>query len=238
MKRLRFRILRVAVLGALVIVFTGCSHTVKYKLGASDRWQGARLDKVVRVETFAEENAVYVEPKVTLNGKDTRTNARKGYKNKEIAKATSDMIAKHLTHSGLFKEVLQDDSKPANLVLRGTIKEYKSAATVNSTAEGVQAGTAGFGLVGALVGAASTSGMKSDVKIDLEIAPLTLTDAGGKVVWEGSIKTNKTFSAHFSASNTSAVYAHVDELLKESMNDLIKKIGTANLESKGDTGAR
>lgn len=221
-----------------MIVFTGCSHTINYKLGSGDRWQGARLDKVVRVETLAEENAVYMEAKGTLNDKETRTNARKGYKNKEIAKAASGMIAKHLAHSGLFKEVIQDDSKPADLVLRGTIKEYKSEATVNSTAEGVQAGTAGFGLLGALVGAASTSGMKSDVKVDLEIAPLTLTDAGGKVVWEGSIKTNKAFSAHFSASNASAVYAHVDELLKESVNELIKNIGTAKLESKGDTGAR
>ena len=227
---------RLGIFVVSLLVLTGCSHTVKYKLDAKDRWQGAKLDKVVRVDTFAEENAVYASNHTTLKGKESRTNARKGYKDKDVAKSVSDMVARHLAHSGLFKEVVRNNSKPADVVLSGTIKEYKSAATVNSAAEGVQAGTAGFGLVGALIGAASTSGMKSDVETKIEIAPVTLADSSGKVIWKDSLKANKSFSAHFSASNRSAVYAHADELLKEAVNELIQKLGTAKLEPKTPEG--
>jgi hypothetical protein len=219
-------------------VLTGCTHTVNYKLAEKDKWDGPKIDKTLRVDTLAESEAVYAERKLELDGKVCRTNYRKGYKDGQIATAISDMIARHLAHSGVFKSVVRNNSEPADWVLSGTIKEYKAAASINSTAEGVQAGTTGFGLIGAIIGSASTAGMKTAVKASVEVSPLTLTDGSGKVLWQTNLGANTNFVAHFSASDERAVFHHADQLLKEAVSGLIQNLGKQEFESGSKAAAR
>ena len=206
-------------------LLTGCSHTVSYKLDSGDRWSGPAQNKTVRVDTFVETVALPEKGEVCIDGKDCRTNYRKRYKGKELATDASDMIARHLTHSGLFRKVVRDAAEPADLVLSGTIVEYMATGTINEGAEIGQAVSAGFGLIGAVIGTASTSGAKSQITAKVQLDPVVLCDTSGKVLFQTSITKSNQFAAHFSSASQAAIFQHPDRLLKEAVNDLVQQLG-------------
>jgi hypothetical protein len=212
---------------ALLAFASGCSHTVSYKLNEKDRWTGPKIDKVVRVATLSDQTTPQTDKVIKTEGDSWRTNYRKRYKDQNLASNVSAMIAKHLAYSGLFKKVVYGDDKECDLELSGTLKDYMAMGRIHSTAEGIQAGTAGFGLIGAIVGLAATSGMKTEIRTSVELQDLKLVDTSShSPVWTGSIDMNNNFPANFEAANATAVFYHADQLLKSAVSEMIQKIGT------------
>jgi hypothetical protein len=211
----------------LALVSAGCAHTVKYKLTESERWPEAKPDKTLAVTTFAD-NTVPQEAKTIQVGDYTwRTNYRSRYKNKEIADGVSAMIAKHLKHSGLFKDVRYGQGTgSADLELSGTIAEYWAKGRVNKGAEGgVLVAAAGFGLVGALVGMAATSGQTTEIQAAVALEDVTLKDLStGQVLFRDSIRSETNFVAHFTEADEPAVFRHADECLKQAVKQLIARL--------------
>ena len=212
----------------LLVAFAaaGCSHTVKYKLDKSDRWSGPVQDKTLRVDTFVEKVTLPAAWEVRREGKNWRTNYRKRYKDQEIATDVSNMLAAHLAHSGLFRKVVRDASQPADLVLSGAIAQYSVTGTIDDTAESIRAVSAGMGLVGAIAGSISTAGAKTTVNAKVELNPVTLTDANGKLLWQSSVSKSTNFTAHFSQSSEGAIFHHPDRLLKDVVTELIQQVGS------------
>jgi len=65
-----------------------------------------------------------------------RTNYRDKYKDKEIDNGVTAMVIKHLRLSGLFKDVIEQNSqRHADMELSGTIAEYTTQGRINKGAE-------------------------------------------------------------------------------------------------------
>jgi len=117
------------------------------------------------------------------------------------------MIAKHLAYSGLFKQVVYGAGQRCDWELSGTLKDYTAMGRIHSTAEGIQAGTAGFGLIGALIGAAATAKMETEIRASVKLEDLKLVDAATQSpIWTGSICVSTNFPANFQAAGERAVF--------------------------------
>lgn len=212
---------------ALLTVASGCSHTVGYKLTKEDLWRGPKIDKVLRVVPLEDRTSAPTNRVVQTDGGKWRTNFRKGYANGELAPGVSAMIAKHLAHSGLFKKVVYGDGQAGDWELTGSLHDYSAMGRIHSTAEGIQAGTAGFGLIGALAGAATTWKMETEIRAAVKLEQLRLVDtATQSPLWTGSVALSTNYPASFQAAGEMVVFHHSDALLKQAVSELIRTIGT------------
>ncbi|MBI5387162.1 MAG: hypothetical protein HZA90_21040 [Verrucomicrobia bacterium] len=210
---------------ASLLAMTGCTHTVKYKLAEQDRWTGPKISKTVAVETFADSTTPETRKDFKIDKTKWRTNYRSRYANSNLTAGVSTMIAKHLAHSGLFANVSTGPTTNADCVLSGTLAEYSSMGRVNSGAETTGAVSAGFGAIGYLLGAAATSGSKTEIRVSVKMDDLKLTGKSGEVLWQDSISIRTNFPAHFQAADTSAVFTHSDNALKSIVTEMIRRIG-------------
>jgi hypothetical protein len=106
--------LKTLVLAVLLALGSSCSHTVKYKLTDQDRWTGPKINKVVRVVPLADQTTQATNKVLHLEDAKRRTNYRKGYRNGELAINVTAMVVKHLSHSGLFKQVVLNGEQPCD----------------------------------------------------------------------------------------------------------------------------
>jgi hypothetical protein len=212
-----------------LLLLTGCAHSVKYKLTAQDRWNGDHIDKVACVQNFSDHAVLLTNNEVKLEDKTWRVNPRSGYKNKDLTDGVTHMIARHLEHSGLFKRVVTGtNAAGADLDLTGEISAYTAMARVNSAAEGVTMGTAGFGAIGALIGGLSTSGMKTDVRAEVVLTNVVLvTRSSGAVLWRNSVIAQTNFTGYWRNADRAVVYAHADAMLKQAVRELIQNLAAA-----------
>jgi curli biogenesis system outer membrane secretion channel CsgG len=217
----------------------GCTHTITYKLSEKEKWTGPKIDKVVCVETFVDKAPPQTAKEIENEKQTWRTNYRGRYVNKEISQGVSDMIARHLAHCGMFKKVVRGSNAPgADWLLRGEIAQYSSMARVNFVAEGVGIGTAGFGAIGALIGAASTAGAKTDVRTQVQLDNIGVSDRlSGKVLWTGSVSASTNFTAHWRNADEPMVFRHADESLKQAVADLIRHLAKVPTQSNTVTAA-
>jgi hypothetical protein len=222
----------------LVIVIAlsvGCAHTVQYELTGQDRWQGPKVDKVLRIQTFADATTPQTDAELRIDGKLWRTNVRSGYAGKEIATNVTAMITKHIEYSGLFRKVIYGSgSEPTDLELSGTITEYLCMACPNTEAEDTMMVACQFGGLGGLLGLAITAGMKSEIRAEAQLRDVALKDsASGRTLGADSINVNTNFIAHFGQAKGAAVYRHADGCLKQAVAELIRRLGTQLTSNAG-----
>ena len=233
-----FRIRGPLILSTVLLVAVGCTHTVKYKLTEEDRWIGPKTDQVLCLVPLIDKTSTNTERRLSVGSDVWRTNHRGRYENKEIAKGVTAMVAKHLDHSRLFKKVVVGTNvQESDLLLRGDISDYSSMAKINSTAEGITAGTAGFGLIGAIVGSATTSGSKTEVKSRVELGNVELRRSNpSTLIWSGTVVSSTNFAAHWRNAEEPVVFAHADDSLKRAVSELVRKLGKS-LTSTNSQGA-
>lgn len=213
----------------LLVMASGCSHTINYKLTENDRWTGPKIDKIVWVAPLADHTIPPTNKVLRIDDAKWRTNFRKGYKNGELSSGFNAMFVKHLAHSGLFKKVVAGSKQPCDLELTGSLNDYSAMGRIHSTAEGIQAGSAGFGLIGALIGSATTSGMDTEIRTSVKLEKLRLVDtATQSPVWTGSVCASTNFPAPFQAAGEVVVFRHADALLKQAVSELIQQIGNSS----------
>jgi hypothetical protein len=218
------------IVGLAMLSCIGCAHTIQYKLSDDDQWQGAKIDKTLRVETFRDETSPVTQQTFVEDVYTYRTNYRDGYKNKEIADGVTQMVVKHLQASKLFKNVVDASSKqPADYELGATIAEYYGQGRVNKGAEGAElTGAALFSLAGALVTMGATAGEKTEIQARVNLQKITLRPASSTdVVWQTSISMSTNFSAHFSQADAPMVFFHPDRCLKTAVTELIRQMAAA-----------
>jgi len=210
-----------------LLALTGCTHSVKYKLTAEDQWKGAKISKTIAVATFVDQTTPETNKVTRIEDSTWRTNYRSRYANTNLGAEVSAMIARHLAHSGLFANVVTNVNSGADLVLSGTLSEYSSKARVNTGAETGRAVAGGFGLFGALLGAAATSGSKTEIRVSVKMDDLKLAGKDGGICWKDSILIRKDFPAHFDNAAPSVVFVHPDNALKEAVADMIQRLASA-----------
>jgi hypothetical protein len=227
-----------------MLLSVGCAHSVNYKLTEADRWSGAKIEKVVRVQTFVDQTpdpemierpamsdlhrpATLVEARTLQEGDYTwRLNYRSRYSNKEIANGVTKMIVKHLKHAGIFRDVVDSSSNvPADCELTGNITAFHAEGRVNKGAEGAVAAGSGFGLIGVLATHGATAGQKTEIRADIELRDVSLTDiTQHQPLWIDTITISTNFVAPFEAASEPMVFVHTDNCLKQAVTEMMQRL--------------
>jgi hypothetical protein len=222
MKRMLFLLLALPLLA-------GCVHTVQYKLTESDRWTGPKIHGTLYVQSFADKSTPLTNKVEHINKEEWRTNYRKGYDTTNLSAQVTAAIVKQLAFSGLFTRVTSGKETNADYRLSGTLADFQTRGRANGVAEGIQAGSAGFGLIGALVGTASTSGMKSEIQTSVILGDLQLAGKSDESLWHDSITVTNDVTLAFQEANEYAVFNHADQALKEAVSEMIRRLGNSSL---------
>jgi hypothetical protein len=212
-------------------LLVGCSHTVKYKLDESDRWTGPKINAVVYVKPFVDQAPLTTNKVERVNKEVWRNNYRQGYANTNLSAQVTAMISQHLAYSGLFKSVSSNEVN-ANYTLTGTLSDFRTKGLANGKAEDIQAVSAGFGLLGALVGAASTSEMKSEIKTSVALSDLQLADKSGAPLWHDSVGFTNDVHVAFQEADANVLFIHPDQGLRQAVNEMIHRIGNSSLTNQ------
>jgi uncharacterized membrane protein len=222
----------------LVLLLSGCSHTINYKLTEEDRWTGPKINHVLYVQPFLDRSIPRTNEWEIIGHEHWRSNLRSRYKNKNLGEGVSAMIAKHLAYSGLFASVVYRTPTNGDWALSGTLSDYSTLGRINGTAEGIEGGTLGFGLIGAIIGTTATAGMKTEIRVSIKVDDMALVNQAGETLWRNSINTEKNFAAHFSESEQAVIYHHPDDSLKQVVAGLIRTWGNSSLTNRTITLSR
>jgi hypothetical protein len=190
---------------------------------------------VLRVLTLKDET-IPIATAVEKESTNTyRYNFRKFYEGKEITNGITAMMTEHLRKSGLFKDVIgQDNRKPADYELSGTIADYRCKALVNSRAENI---SGVFGILGALtvpigpivfggIGAAVTSGYETEIETSVRLNNLTLRQAGTtNILWQASIGVQTNCITKWYAATHPRCYVYPDYQLRIVVNEVVQGVG-------------
>jgi hypothetical protein len=223
----------------LPIMLTGCMHTVGYKLTESDRWTGPKIQGVLCVQPITDSTVYGIadwKPQHTTNGVWT-VNSRGGYNHPNLTGEVTAMVSKHLAYSGLFTKVQSSDTN-ADYILSGTLAEFRVNGRVNRKAEVIMEASAGFGAIGALIGAGATSDMKSEVKTSVKLDKLQIAGKAGQVLWQDSIGVDHDDNVSFAYAEGPAMYEFPDKALKEAVGLLIQRLGNSSLTNHAAEAAR
>ena len=211
----------------LGFVVSGCKHHVAYRLTETDRWGGQMIAGVLFVKPFADSSPAITNKQERVGKETWRFNYRSGYAKTNLNDELTSAIVKHLSHSGLFTKVTSKADMNFDWSLSGTLTEFKTRARVNDKAETIQTVTAGFGLLGAIIGSASTAKMNSDIQTSVKIEPVTLSDKTGRIVWQDAISVATNRTVNFGEANEYAVFYHTDAALKQAVNEIIRRIASS-----------
>jgi hypothetical protein len=222
----------------LLLLLTGCSHTIKYKLAEGDRWTGPKINKVICVEAFPDNSARIAEKEEKINGEHWRLNYRSKYKSPDLSPEVSAAIVKHFAYSGLFDKVVTAPETNADYFLSGRLTEFSAMGQVNEGAETAQSVSSGFGAIGAVIGIAATAGSKSQMQSTVNLEDLKLVDRTGQVIWSDSIRFTTNFSAHFDSASAPAVFFEADRSLKQAVSETIRRIGNSQSTNRLERAAR
>ncbi len=223
----------------LPLLLAGCAHTVGYSLNKNDRWTGPKISGVVCVQPFVDHtlvtNLAWAPQEEHTSNEVWRINSRGRYEQTNLTANVTAIIAKHLAYSGLFTKVVSEPDTNADYFLSGTLVDFQTHARVNTKAEGIEEASASFGLIGALVGSASTSGMKSEIKTSVKLDDLKLTDKPGNVIWQDSICISNDVAVDFEEADELLIYNRPDQALKEAVNEMIHRLGNSSLTNHPST---
>jgi hypothetical protein len=216
---------------ALPLLLVGCSHTVKYKLDESDRWTGPKINAVVYVKPIVDQAPLTTNKVDRVNKEVWRNNYRQGYDNTNLSAQVTAMISQHLAYSGLFKGVSSNEVN-ANYILSGTLSDFRTHGLANRTAEDIQTTTAGFGVLGAILGAVSTSGMKSEIKTSVALSDVQLADKSGQALWHDSVSVTNDVRISFEEATQSAIFNQPDQGLRQAVKEMIRRMGNSSLTNQ------
>jgi hypothetical protein len=231
---------RILPLLSLAWLLSGCMHTVNYKLAEDDHWTGSTIPGVLCVEPIADNTVYGIADWKPLHkeDKDWRLNSRGDYSHTNLTGEVTAMMVKHLVYSGLFTRVITGPPANADFVLSGRLTEFKTQAEINSAAEGIQAGTAAFGALGALVSSAATSGMTSEIRTAVKIEDLKITDSSGQIRWQDSISVNIRTNMYFLNADKTVLYRFPDLALKDAVREMIQRLGNSSLATNRSLSSR
>jgi hypothetical protein len=222
---------RIFQLALLLPLLAGCAHTVKYKLDESDRWTGPKIDGMVYLKPFVDKAPRTTNKVERVNKEVWRTNYRGGYDNTNLTDEVTAMIEKHLAYSGLFSSVTNKEAN-AKYILSGTLTDFQTHGLANEKAEDIQAASAGFGLLGAIVGSASTAKMKSEIKTSVVLSDVQLADQTGTPLWHDSISVSNDVKVAFQEADRMLIFNHPDQGLRQAVNEMIHRLGNSSLTNQ------
>ncbi len=217
-----------------VLLFSGCAHTVEYDLTEQDRAFARKINKVVEVKHFTDKTPRRSEAVVKIDGERWRTNPARGYTDANLSYSVSSMVARHLDHSGLFRDVVykggfeEADTLPtgAPLVLTGTITEYSILGRVNRGAELKETVAGFFGWMGRAAGAVANLGEETELRVKITLKDVQLKEVRtGRVLWKDTISLYRKYAeADYETAGARAVYDNADDCLRDAVNELIRRM--------------
>ncbi len=213
----------------LVMGSVSCRHTVSYKPSNEGRTITHKFDGNLRVVKFADAAPKYPSINLISDGENWKTNAPEVYRNKEYAGAISRMIARDLAGTGMFSHVLgPDDRTPqTDFLLMGTIWDYSAVGRWKKIPENaVIFSSVLANLPGALIAAAATAGVKTEVVTSVILTDVRILDlATGKVLWTcPPLRAGGEETVRWSKANPDQLAKRADERLQEVVTELVNRL--------------
>jgi hypothetical protein len=207
-----------------LLFFSSCAtQKINYPIeNMQNKTKTSFSGKSLAVKMFIDDRTLFKQEK---NGKNRKIengnttwffNNTNQYKDKNVSLLITQMIAKHLNATNIFKlaEYQNGDTYRYDYILDGTIKEFSGFKEESTTTE---IGAA-FGLLGAL----ATSNVQSRYKGTTILVNMTLREnKTNRIIWNGDIQGDVEGSDYADADGWSA-YEKANLSLKEAVNKLIK----------------
>ena len=211
----------------LPLFVSGCLHTVNYNLTKGDRWNGPKINGVVRVQPITDQTVFDLAKwRPEYSGTDVwRNNYRGGYNSTNLTDEVTAMIVRHLAYSGLFTKVVSGTKSNADYVLSGALTDYQTHGRVTRNAEVVD-DIPRTALFGSGFGWLATGPVvNTEIKTSVKLNELKLTDKADKSLWHDSIVISYDITGTFPES----LYVYPDRSLKEAVNEMIHRLGNSSL---------
>ena len=187
---------------------------------------------VIDIENFIDkrkdnpENSVlFTKPRnLRMNKKDFCINSEKHYVNESVSKQITNLLAMHIEKHNAFKRVFTNKKDSADYYITGNLtmfygkQDYSTGAAVGAS----------FGLIGAL----ATMGIKTNGKIEIEIAELKLFDKNKRLIKNfGTVK--KEYTGDLPADAYCwCIFWNINDKLKECFSELTTNIETEILRNQ------
>ncbi|HTB85668.1 MAG TPA: hypothetical protein VK742_18625 [Candidatus Sulfotelmatobacter sp.] len=213
------------------LVAAGCLHSVDYPLAKEDRWTGPKIQGTICVESI-DDKTIYDLTKWRNEHDDKgewRFNYRGGYNHTNLSNEVTEMVAKHLAYSGLFTKVVSGKHTNVDFILSGNLADYRTRGLINKGAEGIEAGSSGFGAIGAIVGLAATANMKTEIQTSLKLEDLMMKDKSQELLWRDSICISTDAFVYYQNTEDGQVFSQPDFLLKQAVTKIIYELGNSSL---------
>ena len=214
----------------MLVAATSCTLPVSYKLSQDGRKVTKHYDVAVRVAKF--EDRAPKEEHATFNvGKEKwRATYIGAYRDHEYAAGISNMVATDLASCGLFSHVLKtgDDGK-ADYELRATIWDFSAIGKCRPIAENaVILSSTIMSISGAMIAAASTAGMKTDIVTSVILTDIKLVKTKtGKTVWTcPPLKAGGKSRHHWSRADVPPLVAAANRDLRDVVTQLINRLNS------------
>lgn len=226
---------RTALSIVLALLATGCAQSISYRLkDVPVISQSPFTSYTLTVKEFTDVRrpvdqvksqwrSPYAARLVARNGEDWFYNSDELYKNNVAAPWITEMLAKHLTASKLFRDVKvsADGSSDTDFLLDGRIEKFEALKEAGYS-KLTQIGQL-FGVLGAL----ATAGVESQYEATTKLSELHLRYVKTQtVVWNGEAEATIGGSDYADPYGLS-VYLKANESLKKAVEDLIRKLGQA-----------
>jgi hypothetical protein len=218
---------------AVTCGITSCRHTVSYKPKQDDRTITVHFPGNLRVMKFYDASPKAKSINLNVGQQKWKTNALDIYKDKEYAGAISRMIAADLARTGLFDHVMTENSREhfTDYVLMGTIWDYSGMGRWKTIPENaVIFGSMLGSIPGALLSAAATSQVKTEVTTDVILTDVRIVDLRtAETVWTcPPLRAGGEETVRWSKADPQQLAKRLDERLRETVTQLIEHLQQAS----------
>lgn len=224
------RALTFALALALILSASSCTLPVSYKVTQEGRSVTKHYACTVKVTKFDDKAPKEDHATFKVGSEKWRTNYIEAYRDHEYATGISDMVATDLNASGLFSHVLKPDAQEkADYELRATIWDFSAIGKCRTGAENVMIlGSTFLSVPGALIAAAVTVGVKTDIVTSVILTDIQLVNTKtGKTVWTcPPLRAGGQQRRHWSKADVPPLVAAANADLRDVVTQLINRLNS------------
>lgn len=224
------RALQFLIVLALIMSATSCALPVSYKITQDGRNVTKHYACTVKVSKFEDKAPKETDATFKVGSEKWRTNYIKAYRDSEYASGISSMVAEDLASTGLFSQVLKPETQEkGDYELRATIWDFSAIGKCRTGAENVMIlGSTLFSVPGALIAAASTAWVKTDIVTSVILTDIELVNTRtGKRVWTcPPLKAGGQQRKHWSKADVPPLIAAANNDLRDVVTQLINRLNS------------
>lgn len=233
---------------ALVILSSGCAThmPITYNMDDIAAQEKSQLaNATLDVEVFDDARDASAsggvwfsgDKNVTLDGKSYCINAEKNYEKGTVNIQISQLIAEHLKKRGAFKSVSYNQRDSADYYVVGKIKQFSGKREFSSEVAATKTVSAGFGLLGAIVGSMVTAAVTMPGVTEIEFSEISIYKKDGSLLAKLQDVNEKKDQKIHADGRCWSIYATINQDLKVAVAKLSGEIEEIILKQQTETAS-